>query len=316
MIRYGLSRSAVTVCQATVGQFGANMAPFPTKCISNSHISTCAICDHQKWFHYLRAFPILTHWCAWILHQSQPLCSPISSCRCPQKHFGHLGQRDWPIKISICRTFPSHSLAIGVSLKIWSTSQKLRSAGGIDGWILKTINHDQFSGSIDTPFPIRIRCPASSTPGPSGFDKKKYKDFSDLAPSDLGIPFFGWFWYMSIFFPMKAALVSTPLTRPSDLPGRCPQPRWCPWLSCGQCPPQDFLNRLAFREDPIILIYIYTICIYTYIDMMAYNSIDSCWSWKSSLKRWLNPHDSASSSWKSPRMWLSTWGCNWGYKWV
>ena len=172
MIRYGLSRSAVTVCQATVGQFGANMAPFPTKCISNSHISTCAICDHQKWFHYLRAFPILTHWCAWILHQSQPLCSPISSCRCPQKHFGHLGQRDWPIKISICRTFPSHSLAIGVSLKIWSTSQKLRSAGGIDGWILKTINHDQFSGSIDTPFPIRIRCPASSTPGPSGFDQK------------------------------------------------------------------------------------------------------------------------------------------------
>ena len=34
--------------------------------------------------------------CAWILHQSQPLCSPNSSCQCPQKHFGRLGQGDWP----------------------------------------------------------------------------------------------------------------------------------------------------------------------------------------------------------------------------
>ena len=66
----------VTVCHGLsrfvtqhVRQFEANMNLFPITCnLRLLHFdNACAICDHQKWLHYLHAFPIWPYLCAWIL---------------------------------------------------------------------------------------------------------------------------------------------------------------------------------------------------------------------------------------------------------
>ena len=52
-----------------VRQFEANMNLFPVTCnLRRLHFDNArAICDHQKWLHYLHAFPIWPYLCAWIL---------------------------------------------------------------------------------------------------------------------------------------------------------------------------------------------------------------------------------------------------------
>ena len=64
-VRHGLSRFVTQ----HVRQFEANMNLFPITCnLRLLHFdNACAICDHQKWLHYLHAFPIWPYLCAWIL---------------------------------------------------------------------------------------------------------------------------------------------------------------------------------------------------------------------------------------------------------
>ena len=70
-VGHGLSRFVTQ----HVRQFEANMNLFPPSCnLRLLHFdNACAICDHQKWLHYLHAFPIWPYSRAWILREhSEP----------------------------------------------------------------------------------------------------------------------------------------------------------------------------------------------------------------------------------------------------
>ena len=87
----------VTVCHGLsgnmLGNIEANMNLFPITCnLRLLHFdNACAICDHQKWLHYLHAFPIWPYLCAWILRvysnyrHARPLLSAGRQCRCLSK---------------------------------------------------------------------------------------------------------------------------------------------------------------------------------------------------------------------------------------
>ena len=72
-VRHGLSWFVTQ----HVRQFEANMNLFPITCnLRLLHFdNACAICDHQKWLHYLHAFPIWPYLCAWILRD---ICTLIN----------------------------------------------------------------------------------------------------------------------------------------------------------------------------------------------------------------------------------------------
>ena len=78
-VRHGLSRFVTQ----HVRQFGANMNLFPITCnLRLLHFdNACAICDHQKWLHYLHAFPIWPYLCAWILRD---IYIQVFQCVCVQ----------------------------------------------------------------------------------------------------------------------------------------------------------------------------------------------------------------------------------------
>ena len=81
-VRHGLSRFVTQ----HVRQFEANMNIFPITCnLRLLHFdNACAICDHQKWLHYLHAFPIWPYSRAWILkeHSEPPGMARVVKISC------------------------------------------------------------------------------------------------------------------------------------------------------------------------------------------------------------------------------------------
>ena len=102
------------------------------------------ICDHQKWFHDKKTCISDFDPLVCMDPPSKSIKANLCAAQSPAADALKSTSDTWVNVIGTSRSpFVEHLQAILwqflVSLKIWSTSQKLRSAGGIDGWILKTI---------------------------------------------------------------------------------------------------------------------------------------------------------------------------------